>query len=121
MQIVSCQILDDVCVVGSSLNNEIRCLVHAGRDPGRLAWRARWKTSIEMRESIRNSQLIALLRTSGSSVVVIPNDQKHVVPRYEPSFQLGLSPALTARLLWKPSTETPRNFSLGLVDTEAES
>jgi hypothetical protein len=79
----------------------------------------RWGPSLNTQAALRESQLVAFVRVTGNSVLLIDNDGKHFRPEYDGSLSIGMSPQLEARLRWKPTEDQPWFFSLGIPSPEA--
>jgi hypothetical protein len=114
LHIVGCRILDGLCTVGSSLNRAVNIFVPAGDTTDRSAWMTRWQDSLGTEAALQMSKLIAFIRVTGGSVVILPNDQQHFRYVYDDGLQFAFSPELDRRLRWKPTADRPCSYSLGL-------
>jgi len=114
LNIVGCRILGGLCTVGSSLNREVSIFVPAGDTTDRSAWMSRWQDSLGTEAALQTSRLIAFIRVTGGSVVVLHNDQQHFRYSYENGLLLAFSPELERRLRWSPTEDRPYFYSLGL-------
>ena len=120
MNLVGSRVLDGVLTVGSSLNQQVRCFVYPGNKVDAEAWMERWQGSLNARAALLDSRLIAFVRVTGGSVFLIKNDGEHFRHEYDAGqLVLGTSPALEARLRWKPTEERPFSFGLGLGTPDA--
>lgn len=117
MQIVNCQILDGVCTVGSSLTHQVRCLSSVGNDVDRARWLETWGARLNTEDAVHTCHLVAFIRITGNSVVLLPNDGTHFRYTYDEGLQFALSPQLHERLRWCPTPEKEFFYSFGLPPT----
>jgi hypothetical protein len=115
MQIVSTRIIDGVFVIGSSLSNDVKCLVDPAHDIDPVSWMDRNRDRLGTAVAMQESRLVAFVRTTGASIAIVENDKTHFGWTSENGVHLAMSPELRDRLRWKPSGPGDRYLSLGIV------